>query len=61
MSDKYWQERADSLSEWITKIANLLNIHKIQLVDEDIIWLIYAKGYKDDKGVVNDYCTYKKA
>ncbi|MHB1664172.1 MAG: hypothetical protein ACYCT7_02770 [bacterium] len=50
MGDKYYQKYADLVCELIIKITNLLNIHRIQLVDEDIIWLIYVKGYKDDKG-----------
>jgi len=39
----------DKLPVWRTQVVNLLNNHKIKLVEEKGFWIIHMKENRDDK------------
>ncbi len=44
LSNEYFQRKADFIYECSKNIINLLEIHKIQLVNESMIWVICMNG-----------------
>ena len=56
VGDRYYQEQADFIYESLESIRNLLEIHVIQLVKDDIVWVIHMNSNADG---VPSYHPYK--
>lgn len=47
LGDRYYQEYADFIYESVESIKNLLEIHAIQLINDDIVWVIHMNSNAD--------------
>ena len=60
VGDNYYQGHADFIYESSESIRNLLEIHAIQLINDDIVWVIYMNSNADSVPSYHPFKPFEK-